>query len=74
MNLKNIKALVDGKGEISLGTVGPIRCAVFAADEDRQPAALVWRPGESVEELLLRLDAAIGMAWEENVFVDEING
>jgi hypothetical protein len=37
-------------------------------------AALVRRPRESLEELLARLDAAIGDAWENDVFTDEING
>jgi len=36
-------------------------------------AALVRRDGESLLQLLKRLDTAIGTAWEEEVFIDEIN-
>ncbi len=61
IDLKNIELLIDGKGDISIGRVGPIRCAAFAADEDRQLAALVHRPGESLQDLLLHLDAALDM-------------
>ncbi len=73
-NLKNIEYLIDGNGDITIGSIGPIPCAATAADEHQQLAALVRRPGESVQELLLRLDAAIGRAWEDDVFIDEING
>jgi hypothetical protein len=69
----NIELLIDGNGDITIGAVGPIRCAATAADEDQCLAMLVRRPGESLSELLQRLDAAIADAYEKNVFVDEIN-
>jgi hypothetical protein len=69
----NIEFLIDGKGDITIGAVGPIHCAATAADEDQCLAVLVRRPGESLSELLQRLDAAIADAYENNVFVDEIN-
>ena len=72
--LPNIEFLIDGNGDITIGQVGSIRCAATAADEDQQLAALVRRKGESLEELLQRLDAAIGQALEDNVYIDEING
>ncbi len=72
--LKNIEALIDGSGEISIGRVGPIRCAAIASDDDQQLAALVRGRGESLEALLQRLDAAIERAWEGDEFIDEING
>ena len=72
--LKNIKLLIEGNGQITLGRIGPIRCAAVAADEDQQLAALVRRRGESLENLLVRLDAAIEAAWEKEMFLDEING
>jgi hypothetical protein len=53
--------------------VGPVRCAATAADEDQCLAMLVRRPNESLAKLLQRLDAAIADAYENNVFVDEIN-
>lgn len=71
---KNIDFLVRGNGDVTIGRIGPIRCAAVASDGDQQLAALVRRPRESLEELLERLDAAIEKAWEEDVFLDEING
>jgi len=31
------------------------------------------RPDESLRDLLIRLDAAIATAWDEEILVDEIN-
>lgn len=70
---ENIEFLVDGNGDITIGAVASIRCAATAADEDRCLAMLVRRPGESLCELLQRLDAAIGNAYENSVFIDEVN-
>ena len=74
MDLKHIEWLIDGNGNITIGSVGPIRCAAIAADEDQQLAAFVRRRGKSVLRLLQRLDAALAKAWEEDAFIDEING
>ena len=38
---------------------------VLPADGDQQLAMLVRRPRETLDELLARLDAAIGKAWDE---------
>ena len=62
---KNIDALVRDNGDVTIGRIGPVRCAEVAADGDQQPAMLVRRPKESLEELLDRLDVAIGKAWDE---------
>jgi hypothetical protein len=70
---ENIEFLIDGNGDITIGAVGPIRCVVTAADEDQCLAMLQRRPGESLMDLLQRLDAAIGDAYENNVYIDEIN-
>jgi hypothetical protein len=72
--LKNIAFLIDGNGKVSLGRIGLVRCAGVASDDDQQLVALVRRQSESLEGFLGRLDAAIGRALEEDVFVDEING
>ena len=34
---------------------------------------LVRRKGESLNALLKRLDKAIGLAWSDDMFVDEVN-
>ncbi len=71
--LANIEFLIDGNGDITIGAVGPIRCVATAADEDQCLAMLQRRPGESLMDLLQRLDAAIGDAYENSIFIDEVN-
>ena len=34
---------------------------------------LVRRDGETLKALLQRLDAAIGLAWSDGIFADEVN-
>ena len=71
--LENIEFLIDGNGDITIGQVGSIRCVATAADEDQCLAMLQRRPGESLMELLQRLDAAIADAYENGVYIDEVN-
>ena len=73
MKLNNIELLIDGSGEISIGRVGSVRCAACASDENQSLAMLARRPGESLFELLKRLDRAVEDAMERQVFADEIN-
>ncbi len=70
----NIDFLVQGRGDVTLGQVGPIECAATAADGDQMLAALVRRDNESFEELLDRLDAALQRRWDTDELIDEING
>jgi hypothetical protein len=69
-----IQWLVDGEGEITIGRVGRVRCAAVASDGHNALAMLVRRRGESLEELLARLDEAIRLAVDEDTYTDEING
>lgn len=71
---KNIDALITSGGEVAIGRTGPVRCAATAADEDQSLAMLARRPEESLEELLDRLNRAIVKAWDEEEYIDEING
>ena len=71
--LPNIEFLIDGNGEITIGSIASIPCAATAADEDQCFAMLVRRDGESLGQLLRRLDRAIEMAAEDEIFIDEIN-
>jgi hypothetical protein len=68
----NIESLIDGAGEITIGRIGPARCAATAADEDQCLAMLQRRPGETLLALLQRLDEAIASA-DDGEFIDEIN-
>ena len=72
--LKNIAALVEGGGEITLGHLDAIgKCVATATDEAQCLAMLVRRNGESLDALLHRLDAAIIDAYENEHFIDEVN-
>lgn len=70
--LPNLAELIED-GDITLGRLHPIGCVATAADEDRCLAMLVRRRGETLGQLLTRLDRAIGKAINEDVFTDEIN-
>ena len=74
----NIEAFFEaGEGDISLGAIDyvpTLRHTVIASDEHNMLVALVRRPGETLHQLLDRLEQALGPAIEDQVFVDEING
>ena len=74
MKLENLEALIDSSGQVMVGRIGPIKCAAIVADGDQMLAALVRRLGESLSQLLERLDAALLRARQDDEFVDEING
>lgn len=65
--------LSDWEGQISVGAIGPIRCAAVASDPHRMPVALVRQPGESVKALLERLDRHLRAALDHDEYTDEIN-
>lgn len=71
-DLPNIASLIED-GDITVGVLRPIGCVATAADEDRSLAMLVRRPGETLLDLLIRLDQAIPKAYNEDIFTDEIN-
>ena len=71
--MKNIEALIADGGDITLGALTPHECAATAADGSNALAMLVRREGESLNALLKRLDKAIGLAWSEDLFIDEVN-
>ena len=71
--LPNIADLIDQGGQISIGGIGPIKCAAVANDEDQCHAMLQRRPGETLRQLLERLDAAIDTAITTEEMIDEIN-
>jgi hypothetical protein len=68
----NITQLIED-GEITIGTVGSAGCFAAAADDDCTYAMLVRRRGESLHQLLVRLDQAIDNAFTLGIFTDEIN-
>jgi hypothetical protein len=71
--LANVQAVIDGGGQIMVGTVAPIRDAAVAHDGRKTLAMLRRRPREAIPDLLARLDAAIATAKATGSRVDEIN-
>jgi hypothetical protein len=71
--LPHIEELIEN-GEITLGVIGPVGCVTAVADDGHNSLAmLVRRQGETLAELLTRLDLAIAKAQNEDIFTDEIN-
>lgn len=71
--LANIQSVIDGGGQIMIGTVHPIRGAAVAHDGQKTLVMLRRRPREAIADLLARLDAAIDTARTTGARVDEIN-
>ena len=69
----HIAALIDNGGQVTLGALDPIKCVAIAVDEANCLAMLQRRSGETLQQLLERLDAAIDLAWTTDQFTDEIN-
>ena len=70
--LPHIAGLIQ-YGEITVGVVRPVGCVALASDADTTLAMLARRKGETLAQLLTRLDLAIAKAHDEGVFTDEIN-
>jgi hypothetical protein len=70
----HIATLLANGGHITVGCIPPINGAAIAADEHSLLATLVRRPGESFDDLLQRLDQAIGRALNEGIQTNEIEG
>jgi hypothetical protein len=71
---QHITALVANAGHVTVGHIAHIECAAIAADEHTVFATVVRRQGESFDELLQRLEQAIGRALNEGVFTNEVDG
>ncbi|MBN8492867.1 MAG: hypothetical protein J0M00_15755 [Burkholderiales bacterium] len=71
--MKNIEALINEGGDITLGAIAAIDCAATAADGHNALAMLVRRDGETLHALLKRLDKAVGRYYDTGEPTDEIN-
>jgi hypothetical protein len=60
-------------GQITLGNVRPVGCVAVAHDGRQTVAMLLRRKGETVTQLLTRLDQAIAKAFTEGTCTDEVN-
>jgi hypothetical protein len=67
----------SGEASITLGCIdrhGDLRYTAVATDAHFMYAALVRHDGETLLQLLNRLEATLGPAMDEDKFVDEFNG
>ena len=71
--LPHLIALIEAGGQLTLGALPPIKCVAVANDDDICYAMLQRRSGETLQQLLERLDAAIDLAWTTDQYTDEIN-
>jgi hypothetical protein len=70
----NIEWVIANHGSITIGEVGAdIGCVAAAADPHLCYAMLARRAGESLFDLMSRLDRAIATAAESSTTIDEIN-
>jgi len=70
--LPHLADLID-YGEITVGVLEPVGCVATAVDGHDCLAMLVRRDGETLAQLLTRLDFAIACAMADDVFTDEVN-
>jgi hypothetical protein len=71
--LGNIQSFLDNtRGQITIGEIPPIRRAALAAQGKKARVALVYKEGETIAQLLERLDAALGKAMAADTVIDEV--
>ena len=71
--LSNIQSFLDNtRGQITIGEIPPIRRAALAAQGKKARVALVSQEGETIAQLLQRLDTALGKAMAEDTVIDEV--
>lgn len=73
LSLPHIADFIED-GQITLGQMDPVGCVAIASDGHNTLAMLVRNDSETLAQLLVRLDQAIGKAIDEDIFTDEING
>jgi len=71
--LPALEAFIADEGQVSIGDIGPVRGAAVASNPPTMLAALIRRPAETLPQLLMRLDAAVQFALDQDCVVDEIN-
>ena len=72
-DLPHLAELVAYEGDINVGYLRPVGQVAIASDPHQALAMLRRRPGESLTEVLRRLDAAVATAVEYGELTDEIN-
>ncbi len=70
--LPHLAELID-YGEITIGTLEPVGGVATAVDGANCLSMLVRRDGETLLQLLQHLDLAVALAFNEDIFTDEVN-
>ncbi len=70
----HIEEFLESGGNIEIGSVRPMGYVAVASDEHNMLAALTRNTGETLMELMQRLEAAVDLAVNHDTFTDEING
>jgi hypothetical protein len=65
--------VISAGGQVTLGAVPPIGCAVIAHDGQHTRVALQRQTDENLMRLLLRFDEALVRTLDHNAVIDEIN-
>lgn len=60
-------------GSISIGHIAPVGGVATASEGKRSYVTLRRKPGETLQQTIVRLDLAIGRVINELVYIDEIN-
>lgn len=68
-----LQDFINNGGHIDLGQIDPIECAAIASDESSMYVALQRRDGETLIDLLTRLDVSLAHCLDHDEFIDEIN-
>ena len=72
LSLPHLAELISS-GSITIGVVRPVGCVAVANDEANCLAMLKRSDRETLAQLLVRLDLAVGKAFTEDIFTDEVN-
>jgi hypothetical protein len=70
----HITRFLANAGHITVGCVAPIDGAAIAADEHKLYVTLVRKPDEPLDDLMQRLDLALGKALNEGIHTNEVEG
>lgn len=71
-SLHHITSLIE-HGQIVIGIMAPAGCVAVAAEGRHTLAMLRRRTGETLAQLLTRLDLAVAKAMVDHIFIDEVN-
>jgi hypothetical protein len=73
VSFSHMQAFLDKtRGQITIGEIPPIERAALAAVGKRVRVALLSRDGETMGQLLERLDIALGKAMADDSVIDEV--